>query len=91
MIHGNDGLNDMQKLHYLKSCLKNNAAKLNASLPTPAANYSVAWKLVNERFNNSKLLIKTDVENILDVASVQRESAISILTVIRSGQIRNSP
>lgn len=81
LIHENEGLNHVQKLHYLKSCLKNNAAQIIASLPTIASNYSVAWQLINERFNNERILIKTHVDNILDAVPIQRESATSIRTL----------
>ncbi|KAJ8974984.1 hypothetical protein NQ317_005859 [Molorchus minor] len=46
LIHDNQTLTDIERFHYLRSCLKGDAAQLIACLETTAANYTAAWKLL---------------------------------------------
>ena len=67
LIHHNDALSNVQKLHYLKSCLKNSAASVIAAMPTTEDNYEIAWDLIHQRYENTKMLVKTRVDNMRGV------------------------
>ena len=56
MIHENDSLHEIQKYHYLKSSLSGEAGCLVSSLPMMANNYTIAWKLLVERYENKRLI-----------------------------------
>ena len=45
----NRSLNDIQKLQYLKTSLKDQPARLLSHLPTTSANYDVALRILKER------------------------------------------
>ncbi|CAI6348555.1 unnamed protein product [Macrosiphum euphorbiae] len=50
-------LSDIQKLHYLKSSLRNEAAQVIESLETTAANYLPNWKQLRERYDNYRKMV----------------------------------
>jgi len=56
MIHENDSLPEIQKFHYLKLSLSGEAEHLVSNLPMTANNYTIAWKLLVERYENASLL-----------------------------------
>ena len=56
MIHENDSLPEIRKFHYLKSYLAGEAERLVSNLPMTANNYTIAWKLLVERYENKRLI-----------------------------------
>ena len=75
MVHENNSLSAIQKLHYLRSSLKGEAFQLISTLPTTDSNYSVAWNLLSERYENKKLIASTYVSELLNVNCVNKENA----------------
>lgn len=45
LIHKNE-IDPIQKFHYLKAALKDNAAQITKSLEFSAINYTVAWETI---------------------------------------------
>lgn len=62
MVHNNSRLPDIFKFHYLKSCVKDEAAEVIASLETSNENYSVAWNLLTKRYDNQKFIVENHIE-----------------------------
>ena len=50
-VDQNQSLSSIQKLHYLKTSLKSEPARLLSQLPAMSANYAVAIQLLKERYN----------------------------------------
>uniref|UniRef100_UPI0014396F16 uncharacterized protein LOC117165592 n=1 Tax=Bombus vancouverensis nearcticus TaxID=2705178 RepID=UPI0014396F16 len=48
-VHDNPRIDDCKRLMYLRSCLKHGAALAIASLSNAAANYAVAWEILERR------------------------------------------
>lgn len=74
IIHTNDALSSIQKLHYLKACLKKEAARIISTVEMTSDNYVVAWKLVCERFSNKHLRIKGHIGALFAIAAVKKEN-----------------
>ncbi|XP_059051077.1 uncharacterized protein LOC131845930 [Achroia grisella] len=74
LVHNNTNISSIQKFHYLKSSLKGTAAMVLDSLEFSANNYSVAWELLLNRFNNSRLLIHNHVKALFTLQTVTKES-----------------
>ena len=55
-VHNNPTLLDSQKLQYLKASLKGDAAKLLSSVTITDANYTVALKMLRDRYQNNRIL-----------------------------------
>lgn len=82
LIHNNNGLSTVQKFHYLKSSLKKDAESLVQSLEITNDNYSVAWDLLKNRYENKKLIIRKHVQAIFEIPKVTKESASSLRNLL---------
>lgn len=83
-IHTSNALSNVQKYYYLKVSLSDNAAQVIASLDFSADNYSVAWGLLCDRYNNTRLLIQNHLKVIFNIYINGRGSSESIRSVIDS-------
>ncbi|XP_054708495.1 uncharacterized protein LOC129218282 [Uloborus diversus] len=50
----NESLSDAQKLQYLKTSLKGDAAKIVNSIPISDSNFKIAYNLLDERYSNTR-------------------------------------
>ena len=74
----------MQKFHYLRASLDGSASHIIRSLEFSAANYTIAWNLLCERYDNTRLLIQNHVKAIFDEEPVKKESADSLRRLLDS-------
>ncbi|XP_008485636.1 uncharacterized protein LOC103522310 [Diaphorina citri] len=70
LVHNNESLTDVQRLHYLKASLKGEASDLVSSLSTSNNNYDVAWKLLCEQYENTRLIVNNHVKAIVNAPPV---------------------
>lgn len=54
LIHNNERLTLVQKMHYLKSCLRGEAEQVLKNLTITEANYNEAWLQLLRRYNNKR-------------------------------------
>ncbi|XP_033229074.1 uncharacterized protein LOC117180693 [Belonocnema kinseyi] len=76
LVDRNSNIQDVEKLVHLKSCLEDEASDLIASIETSSENYKVAWKLLQDRYDNKKVIIESHVKSILDLQPVSKESSV---------------
>ena len=74
MIHENDSLPEIEKFHFLKSSLSGEVERLISNLPMTADNYTMAWKLLVARYENSRLIAASHIRQLLGWKQLQRES-----------------
>lgn len=74
LVHNCKTITQIQKFHYLKSSLKGNAKSVIDSLEFSADNYEVAWELMINRFDNTKLLIHNHVKSMFIIQALTKES-----------------
>ncbi|XP_043479886.1 uncharacterized protein LOC122509722 [Leptopilina heterotoma] len=79
IVHDNPKIPQIQKLHYLKSCLKDEAADLIASLETSSDNYTVAWNLLKDRYDNKRVIIENHTRAIIQAPVTSKEFSIRAL------------
>ncbi|XP_043471734.1 uncharacterized protein LOC122504616 [Leptopilina heterotoma] len=79
MCHDNPTLSSIQKFHYLKACLKDEAAELIASIETTSQNYFVAWELLKNRYDNRKYIVESHIKALFDIQNVSKEMSIRAL------------
>lgn len=82
LIHWKTDLPEVEKFHYLKGCLQGEPRTLIDSLPLTAANYQVAWAMLLKRYNNSKQLKKRQVQTLLKLPSLAKESAVDLHSLL---------
>ncbi|KAI5630680.1 putative peptidase (DUF1758) domain-containing protein [Phthorimaea operculella] len=84
MIHSRTCLSNIQKFHYLRASLVESAAEVIRALDFSAANYTLAWNLLCERYDNTRLLVQNHVKAIFNEEPIKRESAHSIRRLVDS-------
>ncbi|XP_071577159.1 uncharacterized protein [Temnothorax nylanderi] len=73
---GRDGaVTDVEKLHYLKACLKGEAEQLVKNIPTTAENFGRAWIALQEFYENKRLLVRSIYSTFTSFAKMKGESA----------------
>ncbi|XP_047517388.1 uncharacterized protein LOC125057652 [Pieris napi] len=82
LIHTNNDLDDINKFHYLKSSLEGSAALVVSSVELSGKNYSVAWTLLCDRFDNKNLLIQHHVAALFKIEPVTRETACNLKGIV---------
>lgn len=82
IVHDNKELNPVQKLHYLRSCLSDEAAQIIQALETTNQNYEVAWKLLTERFDNRRRIIQSHIRELFEIQRITKESSIQLRSLI---------
>lgn len=78
LVHNNQGLDNVQKLHYLKSHLQGEAEQLLRHIPIAADNYKTCWDQLENRFNNKRFLANCILKRFMNQRNVTVESASSI-------------
>lgn len=74
MIHGNEHLAPIDKFTYLRTSLTGDALREIASIELTAANYSIAWKTLQDSYENKKLIAKSYIDALFAVKPMDRES-----------------
>lgn len=68
----------VEKLHYLKSCVKGEADLLIRNLPTTDGNYERAWQTLSAFYENKRLLVRAYLGNFLALPKMKGESAVEM-------------
>ncbi|XP_053692086.1 uncharacterized protein LOC128740561 [Sabethes cyaneus] len=74
LIQQNPNLNSMDKFTYLKSSLTGEALQEINSIELSAANYEVAWKALQGRYENKKLIVKSHLDAIFSLEPLRKET-----------------
>ncbi|XP_076646848.1 uncharacterized protein LOC143355683 [Halictus rubicundus] len=77
-IHDNPRFRDGQKLSYLRSCLTGKAAEKIESLETTAANYSVAWDILERHYNNPTAIVNNRIKALFELPQCGRSNPNSL-------------
>lgn len=76
-VHSNPTLQPVHKLQYLKSLLKGDAEVLLKHTPITNENYAVAWRTLEDRFDNNRALITIQLRKLFSQQPA-KETAVSI-------------
>ena len=78
VIHNDEGLDEVQKFQYLKSSLGGAAVSLLENIPCTAENYSVAWAMLVERYNDTDSLVNNHLKSLVNINRVSKSSVSSL-------------
>jgi hypothetical protein len=81
-VESKTSLRDSQKLQYLKSCVKGDAANLIKSFTVTDAHFQEAWDLLKERYDNKREIVNSLISRIFKQANINQESATSIQRIL---------
>ncbi|XP_075247131.1 uncharacterized protein LOC142340442 [Convolutriloba macropyga] len=73
-VTSNSQITDSQKLQYLKTSVKGDAAKLLTSLQITEANFSTACNILRNRYDNKCLILRAHVHAIVSQKPVTNEN-----------------
>lgn len=73
-IHDNPTLNDCDRFNYLKLCLKDEPVSLISSIIIAASNYALTSSILEEYYNQSKLIVKKHLKATCDLPKLQKAS-----------------
>ncbi|XP_076301937.1 uncharacterized protein LOC143220085 [Lasioglossum baleicum] len=71
-------LSPVERLHYLKTCMKGSAAALLKNVKTTAENFQVAWEKLENRYENRRKLVQAQIRLLSKLSPVRKESAVEL-------------
>ncbi|XP_055604061.1 uncharacterized protein LOC129752297 [Uranotaenia lowii] len=74
LIHDNEHLTSMDKFTYLRSSLQGDALKEINNIELSEANYDVAWKTLQVRYENKKLIVKAHLDALFALEPLKKEN-----------------
>lgn len=80
----NDNFNDLERLHYLKKCLKGEAAHLIHNIATCATSFDIAWNRLETRYSNKKCILNAHLSELFSLKSLNLTSAVSLRNLLDS-------
>ncbi|XP_055909586.1 uncharacterized protein LOC129944276 [Eupeodes corollae] len=78
LVHNNKSIDDIDKLHFLQSCLIGDANRFLQNLSVEAANYDKAWELLKERYDHKRILVHIQMQKLFGQPSVSCETAAGL-------------
>lgn len=78
LVHDNNQLTNTHKINYLKSHVEGSAARLLSHLEPTGENYTTAWEILENRFNNRRVLVSNLLNTLINQQSCITESAAGI-------------
>ncbi|XP_011858611.1 PREDICTED: uncharacterized protein LOC105556149 [Vollenhovia emeryi] len=75
MIVSDPTLANVDRMHYLCSCVKGDASHALDHLAVTNHNFDVAWKVLTSRYDNQRCLITTHLLTLLNLPSLNSETS----------------
>ncbi|XP_071581100.1 uncharacterized protein [Temnothorax nylanderi] len=82
LIGKDSSLSEVERLHYLKVSLKEDAEALIKNLSTTAENYRRAWTILCEQFENKRLLVRSCLTKFTALQKMKSETATELRKVL---------
>ena len=82
LIHRNESLSNIERFHYLKSALKDEAARALKTLLVSDSNYAAALNTICVRYEDPNELIDYYVNALFSLRAIRRESANKLRELI---------
>ena len=78
LIHEDSNLSNVDKLYYLKSHVQGDAKSALDDLQITEANYDIAWKNLEARYDHRRLLVKDHLKALKNLSPLRDESSASL-------------
>lgn len=73
-IHNNRSISCAQKMQFLKSKVRGEAERLIQHLSISSNNYAICWDILNNRYNNPKLIFSSHMNILMNLPAAQQVS-----------------
>ncbi|XP_025420894.1 uncharacterized protein LOC112690996 [Sipha flava] len=84
LVYENRSITDVERFHYLVSCLSGSALNIVKSVPLTSDNYAIAWCALRNRYDNKRLLAIAHCDKLFSFGRLQQESVSSLLSVFNT-------
>lgn len=84
MVHNKNNISNVQKMHYLRACLEGEAENLIRSYNVTDANYEEAWDVLNQRYNQKRIIINAHMDKFLNLSKSVTESADALRHLVNT-------
>ncbi|KAK2575370.1 hypothetical protein KPH14_008479 [Odynerus spinipes] len=84
VVHQNPSLTDVQRLHYLRTCLKGEALACIAGVPLTDEEYAGAWASLRDRYENKRVLINNHIDYLVSIPAIKRDTAAELRSLCDS-------
>lgn len=81
LVVNNQSLSDVQRLHYLKTSLSDEAGLVLKNVPVRAANYQTAWETLEKRYGNPRATIDAYLKTFFALPVVGQDSLRDLKTL----------
>ncbi|XP_047035937.1 uncharacterized protein LOC124641777 isoform X4 [Helicoverpa zea] len=78
LIHSSSAIDDISKFHYLRASLTGDAQQVIKNIDFKSEHYQLAWNLLCERYDNSRLLVKNHVQTLFNTPAILKESCVAL-------------
>ena len=82
LIHLHPNLSNVQKLQYLKEAVQGEAKAALSTLPITDANYTVAWKILVERYDEKCTLVLQHMGRLVHAPAPKGETAAGLRSLL---------
>ncbi|KAJ8963827.1 hypothetical protein NQ317_003836 [Molorchus minor] len=86
VIHDNTSISNIQKFHYLKSTLKGDASSVIESIEVSNENYTIAWTLLIETFEDTARIKQKHVKALFELEPVVKDSYVSLKQLLNNSR-----
>ncbi|XP_071574714.1 uncharacterized protein [Temnothorax nylanderi] len=81
LVANNESLSNVQRLHYLKSSLIDEASLVIKNITVTDANYRTAWSELKSRYENQRAIIASYLQTIFNISPMKSESVAALKLV----------
>lgn len=71
LVHENNSISNIEKFHYLISCLSGSALSIVKGVPITDLNYHVAFDALVDRYQNKRLLAATYIDRVFNIPQLK--------------------
>ncbi|XP_028173753.1 uncharacterized protein LOC114362514 [Ostrinia furnacalis] len=82
LVHNNQTLDDVQRLHYLKTQLTGEAEQLIKHIPITTLNYKKCWDLLQKRYDNKRFMSNCILKRLFSQRTMNYESAQALKELV---------
>jgi len=86
LVTNDTSLSDVQKIHYLKSCLSDQALDVVSTLASTDSSFNSALDLLRQRYDHKRRTIQSHIRAILDLPKISTSSATTLSTLLGETQ-----
>ncbi|XP_076660817.1 uncharacterized protein LOC143364246 [Halictus rubicundus] len=84
LVIDDEAWTDAERFHYLSASLTGEAAQLIQRIPVTAANFDQAWKLLEHRYQNRRLLVAAQFDALYNIKPCVNHSATELKGLLNS-------